>query len=290
MKSVVLSIVLIINSLILSKCGSDDNGIRPKDPEVLNPIPLPVNDEFQLVFEENFDNDLSKWDIWEGGAFNEEIQLYRSEQLEVKDGILTINTKRESVTGATSPFDNTNKQFEYVSGRIESKQLFGPEDKAGERVYKIASRIKLPKGFGMWPAFWLFADPWPTLGEIDILEARGNEEAKFQSNIFYGTTNGENILKESDTKMSYEGTENLTDDFHIFALIWQEKTLEILLDEVSVIKYEASTRNAIAEIFGGDLKIVLNNAVGGVFFFNTNPEDYIDEASMQVDWVKVYKK
>jgi hypothetical protein len=30
--------------------------------------------------------------------------------------------------------------------------------------------------------------PWPTQGEIDILEARGQEDMKYQTNYFYGRT------------------------------------------------------------------------------------------------------
>ncbi len=128
------------------------------------------NKLWNLVFEENF-NALNAWDIWYGGAYNDEIQLYREEQLSITDGILSINTQREKIIGPNLNKDDKPKHFEYVSGRIESKELFGPRDTEGEREYRFVPRLKLPAGKGMWPAYWIYEDPWPTQGEIDILEA-----------------------------------------------------------------------------------------------------------------------
>jgi beta-glucanase (GH16 family) len=82
-----------------------------------------------------------------------------------------INARSENVTGPTTPFDVTPKTFNYTSGRIESKANFSAS--SFSPVVRMMTRIKLPAGYGMWPAFWSYGDPWPTQGEIDILEARG---------------------------------------------------------------------------------------------------------------------
>jgi hypothetical protein len=34
----------------------------------------------------------------------------------------------------------------------------------------IADIEHMPSGCGVWPAYWMFGDPWPTKGEIDIIE------------------------------------------------------------------------------------------------------------------------
>ena len=153
--------LLIISTFSLS-CGDDDSG--------QDPVPA---SEWNLVFEENFDSDFAQWNVWEGGAFNEEIQRYTGSQMSISSGLLTINAIRQANSGPTNPWDGSTKQFEYLSGRIESKMLFGPSAAEGEREYRFVARIKLPSGYGMWPAFWTYGDPWPTQGEIDILEARG---------------------------------------------------------------------------------------------------------------------
>ncbi len=245
------------------------------------------NKSWNLVFEDDF-NDLEAWDIWYGGAFNEEIQLYREEQLSITDGILSIKAERLNITGPTRNTDETPKEFEYVSGRIESKQLFGPSDQDGEREYRFVSRLKLPAGKGMWPAYWLYGDPWPTQGEIDILEARGSEPDRFQSNIFYGTKPGININQHSEAFFTIG--ENLTEEFHVYEMIWRPKSIDIIFDGKVVHEYKANRDNNIKKLLGTREKLVFNTAVGGWFLKDRDSNNYADSSTMQVDWVKVYKR
>ncbi len=55
---------------------------------------------------------------------------------------------------------------------------------------RFEARIKIPKGQGMWPAFWMLGsdidtNPWPACGEIDIMENIGKEPA-----IVHGSIHG----------------------------------------------------------------------------------------------------
>ena len=286
----------IVLVLFFSCSPNDDN--PPQEQPVTNPVtnnPDNSNDDsdndnkdWELVWEDEFNGDLSDWNIWEGGAFNNEIQLYQKEQLTTNNGILTISTRKENVSGDTNPFDDTQKDFEYVSGRIETKVQYGPSDTNGEQNYRFMARIKLPKGFGMWPAFWSYADPWPTKGEIDVLEARGNQPNRFQSNIFYGSNAG--TATSFANEKTYANLPNLTDDFHIYELIWSKESLRILFDGKQVGIYIPNASNQINSFFGSKQQIVLNNAVGGKFFPGTNSANYTNNAIMQIDWVRVYKK
>ncbi|MGY6648694.1 glycoside hydrolase family 16 protein [Wenyingzhuangia sp. IMCC45574] len=243
--------------------------------------------DYTLVFKESFDSDLSNWRVWNGGAFNQEIQLYRSEELKIAKGILTINTKRQAITGNETPWSIQQKNFEYVSGRIESNTFFGPSATSGENTYIISARMQLPTGHGMWPAFWLYADPWPTMGELDILEARGSAGKQFQFNMFYGIQANKPIGQNS--KRTYNGSIDLRNDFHNYELIWQENKVQVALDGQVVITVDANNNN-LKDIFGNQLRIVLNTAVGGVFFSDTNSSNFANQAAMKVDWVRVYKK
>lgn len=296
-KLMVLVGIVIILCFYACSNSSDNNEVVKIEQEAPDDTPDTPNAgggmnaaEWNLLFEENFDANLDQWNIWSGGAFNNEIQLYRSGQLSLQDGLLTINAQKASVSGATSPFDATPKNFEYISGRIESKTQFGPSDAEGEREYRIMSRIKLPNGNGMWPAFWTYADPWPTKGEIDILEARGNQVTKFQSNIFYGTEANMPLTKNEDTSKSHELGVNLTSNFHVYELIWKANSLEILFDGQLLHTYNADSKNFVAELFGNKQQIVLNLAVGGGFFEGINSNTFVNASSMQIDWVKVYKR
>ncbi|MFS4467818.1 family 16 glycosylhydrolase [Maribacter sp. 2210JD10-5] len=285
----------IFTIIIFVACsGSEDSSPSPEPEAEIPQEPEsesePEPAEWNLVFEDEFDTDLAAWNIWEGGAFNNEIQLYNTSQAVLENGILTITAKRETAQGPNNPFDTTPKDFEYISSRIEGKVQYGPSDLDGEREYRFAARIKLPKGDGMWPAFWSYADPWPTQGEIDILEARGNDPMRFQSNIFYGTQAGQPLNDNADTEKEHELEIDLTTDFHEYELIWKSDSLEIVFDGEVIHTYIANSKNFIAELFEKKQQIVFNLAVGGDFFIDKNSANYTDMATMQIDWVRVYKR
>jgi beta-glucanase (GH16 family) len=233
------------------------------------------------VFEDNFTADLSKWNIWTGGAFNNELQHYQSANLQIAGGVLAISAKKETVTGATNPFDPTPKTFEYTSGRIECKTNVSAS--TGTPKVRMIARIKLPKGYGMWPAFWSYGDPWPTQGEIDFVEARGQEPTKYSTNYFYGTSPNTNLVKRATGYITADS--DLQNCYHVYEMIWEQTKLTSILDGTVV---EVKTSGGyIPELFGKQERITLNLAVGGAFFSRLDPSK-IQTGTMQVDWVKVF--
>src|SRR5262245_9708590 len=99
------------------------------------------------VFDENFSSNLTQWNAWYGGAFNEELQLYQAANLQVANGLLGIAARKETVTGPATPWDATPRSFSYSSGRIESKAYFSAS-RTTPKV-RLSARLKLPSGFGM---------------------------------------------------------------------------------------------------------------------------------------------
>jgi beta-glucanase (GH16 family) len=240
-----------------------------------------ISDGWEKVFEENFDADLAKWNIWTGGAFNNELQHYQSANLELSNGALLIHAKKESVTGANNPYDQTQKNFEFTSGRIESKSNFSAS--SGTPKVRMIARIKLPAGYGLWPAFWSYGDPWPTQGEIDILEARGNELTKYHTNYFYGTASGQNLVTNAEGHITAD--DELNGCYHVYEMIWSKNSLTSILDGTIV---EVKTSGGyIPQMFGKQQRITLNLAVGGLFFSNLDPSK-IENGTLEVDWVKVF--
>lgn len=287
------TIIAFVVVLFISCSDQEVDVVIVDNPDIDEPEDgQPDQEGWVLVFEENFDDEsLPEWDLWNGGAFNNEIQFYRPSQLTVEDGILSINVERQAITGPTTPFDNAPKDFEYVSGRIESKQYFGPSNSDGEQEYRFVARLNLPVGNGMWPAFWTLGDNWPTQGEIDILEARGNEPMNFSSNIFYGVEPGVPLTMDVNTSTTHTVSTDITAGFHDYELIWSENSLDILFDGNLIKHYDASPVNFINELFGKQHRVVINSAVGGLFFPpNADSQTFADNAVMQADWVRVYKR
>jgi beta-glucanase (GH16 family) len=232
------------------------------------------------VFEDDFSAGLTKWNVWDGGAFNNELQLYQPENLQVTNGVLQIAAVKETVTGPTTPFDATAKTFEYTSGRIESKTNFSALP-ASPKV-RMAARIKLPAGYGMWPAFWSYGDPWPTQGEIDILEARGQEDNKYQTNYFYGKTTNRNLVRGAESFVTTDVS--LQSCYHVYEVIWSQNSLQFYFDGQLV---KTNSGGYVPNLFGKQERLTLNLAVGGNFFSNFNPS-LIQTGTMYVDWVKVF--
>ena len=231
-------------------------------------------------FDESFSGNLTQWNIWTGGAYNNELQYYQSPNLVVQNGVLTINAIRQTITGATLPSDPTPKTFEFTSGRIESKVNFSSSTSTPQ--VRMVARIKLPSGYGMWPAFWSFGDPWPTQGEIDIMEARGNEPFKYQTAYWYGRRSGVNTT--SGTEGFVTSDISLTDCWHVYEVIWAKNSLTYLLDGQVVVTRSGGN---IPNFYRKTERLVLNLAVGGGFFGNP-PASSVVTGSMLVDWVKVF--
>jgi beta-glucanase (GH16 family) len=237
---------------------------------------------WSVAFSDDFEGsslNTDSWNIWTGGAFNNELQHYQASNLQVSGGFLNITAKKEKVTGKVDPWSNRNKTFNYTSGRIESKGLYSASTSSPK--VRIMARIKLPSGYGMWPAFWSYGDPWPTQGEIDILEARGQEPNTYYTNYFYGTQVNRNLVSNSTSTIN--SNTSLQTCFHVYEVIWEQNSLTFYLDGVQVDK---KTGGYVSELFGKQEKIVLNLAVGGNFFSRLITRNIVT-GTMQVDWVKV---
>lgn len=232
------------------------------------------------VFTETFDGGLGQWSVWTGGAFNEELQLYQAANLSTSGGILGIAARRETAVGPTTPFDNTPKTFGYTSGRIESRTSFSASN-ATPRV-RVSARLKLPTGYGMWPAFWTYGDPWPTQGEIDIMEARGQEPFQYNTAYWYGRRSGVNLVSASEAVIT--SATSLTDCWHVYEVIWAKNTLTYLFDGQVV---DTKSGGYIPSMFRKQQRVTLNLAVGGLFFGSYDPA-LIEPGTLLVDWVKVF--
>jgi beta-glucanase (GH16 family) len=233
------------------------------------------------IFEDNFSTNLNQWNAWYGGAFNNEIQMYQAANCTISNGILSITAKKEAAIGPTTPFDATPKSFTYTSGRLESKTNFS-SSRTTPKVRMIA-RLKLPSGYGMWPAFWSYGDPWPTQGEIDIMEARGHEPFSYITNYFYGRRSGVNLVPDASAIINTSSS--LTDCWHVFEVIWTKNSLTFLFDGQIV---DVKSGGYIPNLYGKTERITLNLAVGGLFFPNFDPEN-VQTGTYQIDWVKVFK-
>lgn len=234
----------------------------------------------ELVMQDEFDTDgapnSALWDnnIGTGvdGWGNNELQYYtdREENVEVQNGFLIITAKEESFEGSS-----------YTSARLLTKDLF-------EQTYgRFEARIRLPYGQGIWPAFWLLGaddeEVWPQIGEIDIMEYRGQEPTRIIGSVHGpGYSGGEAISKSYTLE-----NDRFDTGFHVFGIEWGPDYINFYVDDVL---YNQITPDDVTGewVFDQPFYILMNVAVGGSFVGSPNAETIFPQ-TMLVDYVRVYK-
>jgi beta-glucanase (GH16 family) len=228
--------------------------------------------------------DASNWNrqVVDAGQFNEEWQRYTDNSVNsyVEDGNLVIKAIHEG---------DTHGMNEYTSARLNTA------NKQDWKYGKIAARIKLPYGQGIWPAFWMLGanidenggdTPWPQSGEIDILELYGTEDdSVVEANLHYADEDGEHAQMGA---VAYE-LENgrFADNFHVFELEWDENEIKWFVDGEQYAS-QSITSDELSE-FHKEFFLLLNIAVGGTWA--GRPDESTDFPQyMYVDWVRVYKQ
>lgn len=287
-------------AFIIFSCSSDDNAIPEPKFNVKETVLPTVSDigfkysgtdldGWELLWEDNFNDDLEDWNVWKGGSFNGELQFYQPDNLYIDKGYLFIEQLRETVTGVSNPTSTSTESFNFTSGRIETTALYNP---SLQGTLRIAARIKLPSGEGLAPEFWNDGNPWPTQGEIDIMEFNGGQTNQYVTNLFYGTESNIPLNDSATTGYSYDAGIDLTSEFHIFEAIWSQNSIIFSLDGVEVRTVASADFPYIEELFDKNQQVVLNMAVGGIIFEGKelNVSNIPDKSYLIVDWVKIYNK
>ena len=256
----------------------------------------------EIIFFDDFSSkalDRTKWNVAVTGTIvNNEQQAYIDSEETIfiqneadqADGVLVIQPRYTK--GFTTPQGDT---FDFVSGRISTKGKF--KFKHG----KIAARIKLPIGTGLWPAFWTLGSDglWPCCGELDILESVG--EPDWISAAVHGPNySGETALVNQKFILPPDDAAN----WHIYSLEWAQDVMNFKVDGELIYR----VTRPMVEFFGPWIFnqahfVILNFALGGTYPYKINgvhkpyyglPEATVhaiqnNEIRMLVDWVKVSK-
>lgn len=227
--------------------------------------------------------DPAKWKFEVGsiGSTNRELEYYtnRPDNSFIRGGNLVIRARKETFIGP----DNVTRN--YTSARITTQGLF-------EETYgRFEARIKIPRGQGIWPAFWILGDDfgkvgWPGCGEIDIMENIGKEPS-----IIHGSMHGPGYSGVRDYSAAYKlpGGVNFYDDFHVFAIEWEPKVVRFFVDQDLYATFTPSRLPAgMKWVFDHPFFIILNVAVGGDWPGPPNSTTVFPQ-EMLVDYVRVYK-
>jgi beta-glucanase (GH16 family) len=266
--------------LSLSACAAAQAAI-PQAASSSSPWILTWSDEFNQA--NGSPADASKWvrETGGGGWGNDELEYYtaRPQNAYQQDGNLVIKVLQEKYTGADGVTRN------YTSARLKTLGKFA------QAYGRFEARIRIPRGQGIWPAFWMLGEDidkvrWPSSGEIDIMENIGREPAHV-----YGTIHGPGYsgTKSLGASFSLMPPQPFADDFHLYAVEWEPDAIRFYVDDHL---YETRTSKDLPAgakwVYDHPFFMLLNVAVGGDWPGAPDASSVFPQ-EMLVDYVRVYR-
>lgn len=242
----------------------------------------PARSGYDVAWYDEFDGNALDTSLWTAANTNQttnnSLQDYLPSRVIVSGGSLRILSQNIPSRG-----------LPYRSGQVLSKSL--------QKEGRWDIRAKLPTSTGMWPAIWLLSDtetaPWPSEGEIDIMENRGDEPNEVSAAFHYGENGGgvfrHEFVYTGQTAVHDGVLQNYHDSFHTYSVEWDSNQLRFYVDDV----HHWTVRDQNVENFisteAGPMRLILNTAIGGNFL--TNPDSStVWPQVFEIDYVHVYTK
>ena len=249
------------------------------------------NENYEMVWFDEFDQtgsslDATKWGYDTGyggdGWGNDEWQLYTDspENVKIEDGNMVITAAWDSVNYS----EPGKRDGSVTSARVNTK------DKFSFKYGKVQARVKPPSGAGMWPAFWMLGDSfdsigWPQCGEIDIMEMSPLYHNDNTTMFTLHWWNDEGQYHDSDGA-TREFSYSLTDDYHIFEVVWDEQRVIGKIDDITY--FVKLIDPGSMDEFMKKFFLIFNVAVGGNL--GGSPDEATQwNQNMYVDWVRVFQ-
>ena len=250
-----------------------------------------ADSRWRLVWNDEFNGgngsapDKSKWVVETGGNGwgNNELEYYtnRVNNVQMRDGALVITAKSEGYSDPEGVFRK------YTSARIKTLGKFS------QKYGRFEARIQIPRGQGIWPAFWLLGDDigtrgWPGCGEIDIMENVGKEPGINHGSLHAPSSTA--ATSDMTATIALPTGQKLSDDFHVYAVEWEPDAVRFYLDVNLYATFKSADWPAGGRwVFDHRFFLILSVAVGGDW---PGPPDDTTEfpQTMLVDYVRVYKR
>ncbi|MFG3039225.1 discoidin domain-containing protein [Streptomyces sp. NPDC048330] len=266
-------------------------------PNPAPPLPADPATPPRLVWSDEFDGaaggkpDPAKWKADPGTGQNGELQYYSDHDNAALDGAghLVMEARKQATPGKGCPPDplSGSTTCQYTSARMNTGSTF-------QFTYgRVEARIKVPKGNGLWPAFWMMGGdfltgrPWPYNGEIDIMEILGKDVKTAYSTVHAPAYNGGGGIG-SPYRLPQDA--DFSDDFHTWTADWTSKGIVYGLDGRTVFTLDKDQVEATRGpwIFDHPHYMILNLAVGGDW---PGPTDITTPfpSKLLVDYVRVYQ-
>jgi beta-glucanase (GH16 family) len=222
-----------------------------------------------------------RWQKDKGGRGwgNNELQSYtgRPRNLALDGrGHLFITARREMYTGT----DGITRDF--TSARIKTQKRFSFQ------YGRADARVLVPRGRGLWPAFWALGDNinsvgWPLCGEIDVMEFLGSQPRIVHAAVHAGQAGGGDWL--AGTPLRFH--EPVAGVYHDYGMVWGPSGIAMSLDGRTFMTVSSGDLGP-QDLwnFTHPFHLLLNLAVGGDWPGSPTSRTPFP-AIMSVDYVRV---
>lgn len=242
----------------------------PTPTATASPTPDPATQlpGWSLVWQDEFNGaslDTSKWNVasdapggYQNCCLNNNLNAWVASDVSLTNGILRLTTRRQSFQGKvyTSGAVTTQDRFDFLYGRIDI-------------------RARLPKGNGIWPAFWLLPSKTVLVDnlssyEVDVMEALGQDPHTDYMVHWWGAHHEYCRFTGPDFSAGY----------HVFSFIWSATAISWLIDGKVRCKFTSEIPNA-------PMYLILNDRIGGSWPVPPDTSTVLPQYT-DIDYVRVY--
>jgi beta-glucanase (GH16 family) len=262
--------------------------IQPSGMKKVLPVPVGQDGDWRLIFSDEFNGDtidLSRWALcywWDDeGCTNEgnnELQWYLPEDVLLDGGHLRLRARQNTIHASNG------RTYPYSSGMVTTGPAIYDEDASPGFAFLygyVEARVHIPRGTGLWPAFWLLpADIFSgNKPEIDVFEFLGDTPDTVRMHFHFLDETGE----AQHPGQNWVGPD-FSEDWHTFAVDWQPDVVIWYVDGIERWRVSDASRLPTADMY-----LLLNLAVGGDW---PGPPD--ESASFpsyfDIDYVRIWER
>ncbi len=237
---------------------------------------------YHLVWHDEFDDgtvlNANDWthEVKGSGWVNNELQNYVNQKTPEGNWVTRINGGKLNIRALKE------------NGKIYSGRVYAKVSQGWQYGY-IEASIKLPKGKGTWPAFWMMPvnyTGWPDSGEIDIMEEVGGHAEYVSSSLHANAhvhSNGTQVTHE----MRCPGAE---DEFHTYSILWTHDNITTYVDGQQQLSYDNRGLGHDDWPYDAPFYVILNLAWGGSWGGMYGIDEGALPATMEIDYVRVFQK
>ncbi|HEX6818804.1 MAG TPA: glycoside hydrolase family 16 protein [Ktedonobacterales bacterium] len=261
----------------LAGCGTSQShqGTAAASPSAIpsataspTPNPAALIPGWTLIWWDEFDGtslDATKWTVvsdapggYQHCCLRNTLNAWAPDDISLVNGSLRLTTERRSFQGHayTSGALATKGKFDFLHGRVDI-------------------RARLPKGNGLWPAFWLLPSDFQGSGyapyEVDVAEALGQWPHTDFMVAWVGSQR---------TGYCEDDGPDFTAGYHVFTFIWTATAITWQIDGTQRCSFTTGVPTARMEL-------VLSTSIGGSWPVPPDASTVLPQYT-DLDYVRVY--